>query len=239
MALKTLRDGSIVESRIVRHRDKTVSIKRQTIAVPVRPAREDVAAVPITIDRSAIAIRPDTKTAKRNAKKPKEAPKLATPQTYRERTHHESFSTDRSAYVTTTNIVPKILRRAQARNGSHVEAFQRDYEMAHTFMKSPNMEVSTGGQPTPFSLAAVQAVDRLKAFREKNERAFLICEAVLVHGTNSTTVAKIMKTPNRVATEAIRDAVDDLAGFYTPQKKRPDKKLAAIAKFVEEQRLRA
>lgn len=283
-ARKQLPNGTVMDVRLVNHKDGRKSIKRKVVAVPVpkKPAvslaRVSIADQPINRDgtvrtqrtiargadweiksdpidltfpvRTAAASRPrkaapkpepqeergDTKTARRNSRKVK--PKLtAEPETTRERMHHD-WDGAKSIYVTTTNQVPKILRRAKARTGSHVEQFQKDYEMAGADLRSPDLGAGSGGNGLPLPLSKIQAIDRLKEFQSRNERAFIICEAVLICGSTPSKIAKVAKVPNGVATTWVQNSVDDLANFYSPKKRRPDKKLAAIANWVEEERRR-
>lgn len=231
-------NGARVESRIVRHRDGKVSLKKRTISLPqinfgVAP---EAKRAPDPADQEPAS----TKTQKRKAKKAAKdiGPKLATAPTTRERTHHQ-HAVDGSAYVTTTNMVPKMLRRCKARTGEHVEAFQRDYEIAGSSLRSPGLDVSTGGSGLALPLAQIQAVDRLKEFRERNERAFVTCEAVLIYGTSPAEISRRAGVAKGIAYQVVRDSVDELANFYTPAKRRPDRYLAAVARIVEEARLKS
>jgi len=247
-------------ARIVHHKDGKRSIKRlgpkpivstvkhQPTTPEQRAAREPQLLKrtpqpkrPISLAKTSIQVVPEPKTssAKRNARKIAKAPPApitAAPTTIRERTYHE-HSIDHSTHVNTTNQVPKLLRRIKARNGSHVEQFQRDYEMAGSDLRSSSMDGTGGGSSgmaTPFPLAKVQAIDRLKAFEEKNMVAFLVCEAVLIYNATPTTIHAAGGPQHTVVSAMIRDSVEDLAGFYSPSRKRPDKRLAYLSKVIEE-----
>lgn len=242
MTRKTLRNGDVVDTRIAKHRDGTRSLKRTVVARGIRPAKPSIT-LPADPMQPKTAI-PDgsTKSAARNARKVAKAPpapKLATPETIKERTHHE-HSVDQAAYVQTTNVKMKMLRRIKARTGSHIEAFERDYEMAGSDLRSSAMEGGGGGggMATPFPLAKVQAIDRLKRFEQENMVAFKMCEAALIFGHSPASIHKAGGPPHVVCSHMIREAVDDLAAFYTPQRKRPDKNLAVVVKLVDEARRR-
>lgn len=234
---KTAQNGDVIETRLARSRkDGTVSIKRTVVAkgIPPKPSAIRLASVSILNDPPA----PEPKTtsaaknARRIASKPP-APITAAPKTFHDRTHHDWHPGGH--VVTTTSAVPKILRRAKARTGSHIESFQRDYELAGSDLRSPNLGgVSSGGKADAIPLAKIQAVDRLLEFEERFPRAFTICEAVLIYGAQPSTIHKLGGPQHSHVTAQIQDAVEDLANFYSPKKKRPDKKLAAYAKFVEE-----
>jgi hypothetical protein len=160
-------------------------------------------------------------------------------QTVKERTHHES-STHHAAYVQTTNKVPKLLRRLKARTGSHVEQFQKDYELVGSDLRSASLDgAGGGGVSTPFPLAKVQAADRLKSFEANNEMAFRMCEAVLIHNETPQSIHQKGGPQHVVVSHMIREAIEDLAEFYTPQRKRPDKLLALIVKVVDDARRRS
>lgn len=166
------------------------------------------------------------------------ASKPAKPHTIKERTHDEN-STDKAAYVTTTYTVPKLLRRIKAPTGSHVEQFQRDYELVGSDLRSASLTGGGGGNAMPFPMAKVQAADRLKAFEETNTRAFKMCEAVLIHNETPQSIHKKGGPQHVVVSHMIREAIEDLAAFYTPQRKRPDKVLALLVKVVEDARRRS
>lgn len=191
----------------------------------------------ISTAKVSILAAPPTKTAAKKAKGHAAEPYLPSlAATTRERVHHaDGF--DQAAYVTTTNFVPKTLRRAKARDGAHVESFQRDYETAGSDLRSANMEASSGAAGLALPLHKIQAIDRLKEFEKINPRAFGVCEAVLIYNARPSDIER-RGVNSTIASTMIQDAVEALAGFYTPAKKRPDKRLAAFAKHVEEVRRR-
>lgn len=232
---RTLRNGDVVEVGLVRHKGGETSIKRSMVACGVRPKR---AARPISLPPDPMKPAPSTKTAKRKQKKAATVADkqiTAAPATVRERTHHEDArSIDKSAYVTTTNQVPRTLKRIRARTGNHIEAFQRDFELVGSDLKSFDLAgVSGGGGGTPFPQAKVEAVDRLRQFEQRNMVAFKMCEAVLIHGMTPASIHAAGGPQHVVVSHMIREAVEDLSEFYTPNRKRPDKMLAVLTKAIE------
>lgn len=199
---------------------------------PTIDKRRKVSTAKVTILQA-----PPTKTAAKKAKgKPAEPYLSSLPATTRERVHqHGGY--DQAAYVTTTNLVPRTLRRAKARDGAHVESFQRDYETAGSDLRSANMEASCGSDGLALPLHKIQAIDRLKGFEKLNPRAYGVCEAVLIYNARPSDI-EAKGVNSTIASTMIQDAVEALAGFYTPSKKRPDKRLAAFARHVEEVRRR-
>lgn len=235
---RTLHNGDVIATSLTHHQDGKVSIKRKVVARGIRPPKPEIALVaPSPPAQSPIPKR--TKAAARNARKLAAAaavPITAAPKTHKERTHHE-HSTDKAAYVSTTNGVPKLLRRINARSGSHVESFQKDYELVGSDLRSANMDgAGGGGGGVAFPLAKVQAADRLRAFEATSFESFKWCEAVLIFNETPATIHKKGGPEHVVCSHLIRRAISDLADFYTPNRRRPDKTLAAIVKLVEEKR---
>lgn len=250
-------------ARIVNHRDGTKSLKhdgkvaklsapktrREVSSPPMefrenregtflarRPTNAKITLPTVSMQAAPPPPAPKTTSAAKNARKVAAAPPApitARPKEFHDRTHHESHPGGH--VVTTTNAVPKILRRAKARTGSHVESFQRDYELAGSDLKSPNLGgVSGGGSGDAVPLQKIQAIDRLLELERLYPRAFKICEAVLIYGAQPTSIHKLGGPQHALVTRQIQDAIEDLANFYTPAKKRPDKALAAWMKFVSD-----
>ena len=238
-ARKTLRNGDIVDVGLTRHKDGKVSIKRKVVAKGCRKAGTITLARTSFEQTSPVASDgPKTKSAARNARKLAKQPKkiTAAPSTIKERTHHE-HSVDKAAYVTTTNKVPTLLRRIKARTGTHVELFVKDYETVGSDLRSPNMAGAGGGSSgVPFPMAKVQAMDRLRAFEERNMVAFKMCEAVLIYNASPASIHEMGGPQHVVVSHMIREAIEELADFYTPKRKRRDKTLAVLVKLVEEAR---
>jgi len=218
--------------------DEASRIAREgTFLAPRRSLKTKITLPTVSLQRDVEPEQPKTRSAAKNARKVANAPPApitAAPKTYQERTHHD-WDQNKSAIVTTTNVSNRILKRAKARTGSHIECFLRDYEMVGSDLKSPNMGgVSGGGTGDAVPLQKIQAVDRLLEFEERYPRAYTICEAVLIFGAQPTSIHKLGGPQHALVTRQIQDAVEDLANFYTPAKKRPDKALAAWIKFVSE-----
>lgn len=247
-SIETLRNGDVIEKRVTRHKDGKVSIKRRKIAcglpsaiVPILPGRRKTA--PVAVE--AVSLPPETKSAsKKRRKKAKRAtkpaaPKTAAPKTIREHMHHE-WDGSKPSYVNTTNKIPQLLRKVRARWGSHVEQFQRDFELVTSSLRSVNLDgAGGGGNALPVPLAQVQAQDRLKAFEEWRPDSFVIAKLVLVDSVALNAIplpSKYKRDGGR--RRMLQEAVEDLASFYTPRKMRTDKSLAAFAKMVEEAKRR-
>lgn len=251
-------------ARIVNHRDGTKSLKhdgksgklpppKTTRPAPSNPSEEHRLAragsflaprrsIKITLPTVSMQAAPEppapkTKSAARNARKVAAAPPepiTARPKEFQDRTHHDSNPL-KPVTVTTTNTASRILKRAKARTGSHVEAFLRDYEVVGSDLKSANLGgVSGGGMGDAVPLQKIQAVDRLRELESLYPRAYTICEAVLIFGAQPTSIHKLGGPQHALVTRQIQDAIEDLANFYTPAKKRPDKALAAWMKFVSD-----
>lgn len=217
----TAHDGMLPER--LRHGKRSVDV-----LVPDRTRRKAISVAKVAIQEAA-----PPRTAKKASRKrqPDPAP-TARLATHRERTHHD-WTGDIPAYVQTTDQVRRVLTRAKARTGSHVASFVRDYETAGSDLRSPGLEMGSGANGLPLPLNKIQAIDRLRDFERLNPRAFGVCEAVLVFGAKPADIVRKGVNHNTVST-MIQDSVEALAGFYTPNRRRPDKRLAAFAKFVEE-----
>lgn len=242
-SLTVLRNGDIIRKSITTHRDGKMSIRRKKIACGV-PQAAPVQGAKDPVEVKAV---PPTKTAVRKAKKP--VVMVSKQPLFRERMHHKTTKFHagsyieelKVAYVLTTNQVHRLLRVVGAKNGSHIEQFQRDHELLESALRSVNFEASGGGGSIPIPLARIQAQDRLKMFQESQPKAARVCKALLVEG------AKLDKMPvpakysrkggggrNRMA----QDAIDALAEFYTPRVTRPDRSLAEFESWVEQTKRR-
>lgn len=236
------RDGSIIEKRLARHRDGAVSIKSKRLSCPV-PKPQPEPEPPMT-DEEKVADwnrqKEERRRAEREAMKRKKLePKTAAPKTIKERMHHD-WTGDKSIIANTTNRVPRLLKRLKITAGSHVERFQRDYEIAGADVRSPDLiGAPGGGNGLPLPLNRIEAARRLNEFREsKGEESFLICEAVLIHGAQPSEIHARGGPENKVVSELIRISVNKLAEFYTPSRTRPNRALAAFARYIEEQKRR-
>lgn len=236
-----LRNGAIQEKRLVHHKDGTVSIKKKIIQqapvihpVPISPIRKvEPAPEPKVTAKTTSAMK--LERAMKRTVKPED------PVTNELRGKVTKIYEGLTPYsVRTTNKAPDILKRIKARYGSHVDSFQEDYEIAQGEIRSPNLEgVSGGGNGVALPLARIQAIDRIKEFEAAFPRSFYYCIAVLIYGATPSDLHKKVGVQTVVASQYIRDAVDDLANFYSPNKKRPDRYLTAIAKFIDEERRKA
>lgn len=246
----TAPNGDVFEKRLVRHNDGKVSIGRKKIACGIRNQEPQPTKIVIIPNKEAM---PLSKTAKRRViKLEKDAKsaarkKTAAPVTTRERFHHETKKFDGSdyvseikpAYLQTTSRLTPILRKMEARNGSHIEQFQRDFETVTSSLRSVNMDGARGGKGLPIPLVQIQAQDRLKELEEDFPQSFLLCKLIIVDSVDP----KVIPVPDKMKKKGgikkmVQNAVDDLARFYTPRKTRPDQRLAAFAKEIEEQRRR-
>lgn len=215
--------------------EETRLARAGTFLAPRRSLKTKITLPTISMQAPPAPPEPKTRSAAKNARKvagAKPEPITARPKEYQERTHHD-WNQNQSAIVTTTNVGNRILKRAKARTGSHVESFLRDYEMVGSDLKSANLGgVSGGGMGDAVPLQKIQAVDRLRELESLYPRAYTICEAVLIFGAQPTSIHKLGGPQHALVTRQIQDAIEDLANFYTPAKKRPDKALAAWIQYV-------
>lgn len=238
----TLRNGDVIRKTITTHRDGKISIRRKKIACGIRHAGP--------IDRpldevEILAVPKLSKTEKRKSKK------LALPtpkrRVFRERMHHKSTKYQagayieelKVAYVMTTNEVHRLLRGVGARNGSHIEQFQRDHELLESGLRSVSFDSSPGGGAIPVPLARIQAQDRLKEFAAVQPAAARVCKALLVDGVplDKFPVPRAYgKKGGGGRNRMVQDAVDELARFYVPKRTRPDRSLIEFDSLIEKAR---
>jgi len=72
------------------------------------------------------------------------------------------------------------------------------------------------------------------AFQHMGEEDFLIAVGAVIHGFSASRIHQAGGQQNVVASEMIRRAIRNLAGFYSPGTRRPDRTLQAIVNLIHE-----
>jgi hypothetical protein len=235
VALFVMPNGDIFQKTVVKHRDGRFGVKKKKVACGIgRGPKVEAVAERIPLKES---IQGKKKPEKKKLIKPSSARRV-----FRERLHTSQtiFSggsyvdTIKPTYVETTNNLPKLLRQAKARNGSHIDQFQRDHEKIAAALKSLDLGGARGGSGLPLPIEQIQAQDRIKEFQRVYPQSYLICKLVIVDGVDVKSLP-VSKTMDGGGLRMLQGAVDDLAGFYSPTRTRPDKKLVEFAREMERQ----
>ncbi len=113
--------------------------------------------------------------------------------------------------------VHKRLRKIGCMEGDHVERFIRDYEACGSDLRSRGFDIGSGGGGLPFPVVKVDAAKRLVELQKfLGNGEFDLVVAVVIYGATATELHAHGGEEHAVIRREIKDAVDRMAGFYTP-----------------------
>jgi hypothetical protein len=113
--------------------------------------------------------------------------------------------------------------------------FSRDYEAREASLSSMPFDPRVDSSLTVANGSrAAEAEARLKLLRNKiGERNFEVCEAVVIYNTKAEHIRLLGGREHRVVSHDIEVALNELVGFYDPDKMKKDRTWLAFKKVKE------